>query len=378
MHAKSWWHKWAQLISCQSSENAGGHLAFCDPKQHSKRHIRGLKKTPTCLLQPHAQQILNRPPSWGIAKALGSFSSDTAGKVPSCLAGLVDSAASKSRSWDANHDLGARRSRLVSILLASWSVSKWAQDSNRQSWSLKNRIGVLDWSRYLWALVTNWAASRLQGTPNDSQMTPVVLGAHKNNGLKLFPRLTAPRCISETDFQTQAGILCPSSTRSTKELRFDWRHLPGFPRPGCPWHQATTHGDAGFGLELTPNLALRRFEGMTKGDRAYLPGGFNQESKNIKSIWIISPSRGGNTKCLKPPPSYDLEVERSYLSTTGLVTSFLSNTMGWLLKVSVFSKEVQHFLSGILVIPISAMVNPSRNWSFLLGSKHFPVNFVVS
>ena len=33
MHAKSWWHKWAQLISCQSSENAGGHLAFCDPKQ---------------------------------------------------------------------------------------------------------------------------------------------------------------------------------------------------------------------------------------------------------------------------------------------------------------------------------------------------------
>lgn len=169
MHAKSWWHKWAQLISCQSSENAGGHLAFCDPKQHSKRHIRGLKKTPTCLLQRHAQQILNRPPSWGITKALGSFSSDTAGKVPSCLAGLVDSAASKSRSWDANHDLGARRSRLVSIPLASWSVSKWAQDPNRQSWSLKHRIGVFDWSRYLWALVTNWAASK---TTRDSKWLP--------------------------------------------------------------------------------------------------------------------------------------------------------------------------------------------------------------
>jgi len=87
-------------------------------------------------------------------------------------------------------------------------------------------------------------------------MTPVVLGAHKNNGLKLFPPLDSTQVHLRNWFSAQAGILCPSSTSSTKELRFDWRRLaPAAPAPGYPWHQATTHGDAGFGLELTPNLA---------------------------------------------------------------------------------------------------------------------------
>ena len=37
-------------------------------------------------------------------------------------------------------------------------------------------------------------------------------------------------------------------------------------------------------------------------EKVYLVGGFNPVEKYARQNWIISPGKGENKKCLKPPP----------------------------------------------------------------------------
>ena len=62
-----------------------------------------------------------------------------------------------------------------------------------------------------------------------------------------------------------------------------------------------------------PRVKSSRFLGQKKqvvGRRSLLVGGFNPFEKYY-SNWIISPGRGENKKCLKPPPSILLMVQKS-------------------------------------------------------------------
>ena len=61
------------------------------------------------------------------------------------------------------------------------------------------------------------------------------------------------------------------------------------------------------GLVVFGGANLRSFWGDEKGFLLTLAGGFNPFEK-YQSNWIISPGKGENKKCLKPPPSTTLAL----------------------------------------------------------------------
>ncbi len=87
--------------------------------------------------------------------------------------------------------------------------------------------------------------------------------------------------------------------------------VSGRVRPSGPFHPLQNPPCSGALLRspvprrwscFLPRTGFEGFPPQSSG--LYLVGGFNPSEKYL-SNWIVSPGRGENKKCLKPPPSYD-------------------------------------------------------------------------